>query len=477
MLRPEYLSELSGGSLQICDQLPASQHFKPSTVIQPTRWPASIRCQFNPTEHSTAYMPAAFFIVLAVQFISTVADNALLIVAIARLIEQSADAWLIPILKLSFTLFYVLLAPLVGPLADAFPKGRVMVWANFLKICAVTLLLTGLDPVLALACAGFGAAFYAPAKYGLITELLPANDLVKANGYFEGTTVSAVLLGTALGGVLVSPLMPVLSLPVNMPFWAGSNTTLIAGMLFLLILYSMATLMNFGIRDSGVRYASHAIHPLILMRRFFKENLMLWRDPLGGLSMSVTTLLWGVGATLQLIVLRWAIESLGLALNQAAYLQGITAVGVIFGAILASRCVSLLDAPRLLPLGLMLGLLVPLMLVVHSVYWAAVLLVLVGALAGYFVVPMNALLQYRGCTLLTAGRSIAVQGFNENAGMLIMLALYAGATATHAPLHVLIWCFSLLITLTMTRIYLGQRKIASIPIRIELPRNPTRKLS
>jgi MFS family permease len=416
-------------------------------------------------------MPAAFFIVLAVQFISTVADNALLIVAIARLIEQSADAWLIPILKLGFTLFYVLLAPLVGPLADAFPKGRVMVWANFLKVCSVTLLLAGTDPALALACAGFGAAFYAPAKYGLITELLASKDLVKANGYFEGTTVSAVLLGTALGGILVSPVMPVL----NLYFWSGTSTTLIAGMLCLLILYSTATLMNFGIKDSGARYTSHVIQPMILIRRFYQENQLLWRDPLGGLSMSVTTLLWGVGATLQLIVLRWAIESLGLALNQAAYLQGITAVGVIIGAVLASRRVTLIDAPRLLPLGLMLGLMAPFMLVVHSVYWAAALLVLVGALAGYFVVPMNALLQYRGCTLLTAGRSIAVQGFNENAGMLVMLALYAGATATHAPLQVLIWCFALLITLTMTRIYLGHRKLHPSPTglrcRVAQPKN------
>jgi MFS family permease len=383
-------------------------------------------------------------------------------------------AWVIPILKLSFTLFYVLLAPLVGPLADAFPKGRVMVWANFLKVCAVTLLLTGVDPVLALACAGFGAAIYAPAKYGLITELLDAKDLVKANGYFEGITVSAVLLGTALGGILVSPVMPVLDLPLQTPYWANTSTTLIAGMLCLLGIYSTATLMNFGIKDSGARYLPHDIHPVLLIRRFFQENRVLWRDPLGGLSMSVTTLLWGVGATLQLIVLRWAIESLGLALNQAAYLQGITAVGVVIGAILASRSVTLMEAPRLLPLGLILGLMVPLMLAVHSVYWAAVLLVLVGALAGYFVVPMNALLQYRGCTLLTAGRSIAVQGFNENAGMLVMLALYAVATATHAPLHILIWCFAVMVTLTMSAIYLAHRKLPSIICRVELPCTPSR---
>lgn len=403
-------------------------------------------------------MPYTFFIVIAVQFISTVADNAFLIVAIARVIELSAAAWVIPILKLSFTLFYVLLAPWVGPLADAFAKGRVMVWANFLKVCAVVLLLAGIDPILALGCAGLGAAIYAPAKYGLITELLPATDLVRANGYFEGTTVSAVLLGTAIGGMLVSPLMPTISMSTSV-FGTGENdTSLMAGMLCLLGLYSIATMLNFAVRDSGARYPKHGIHPVILTKRFFQENRLLWCDSLGGMSMAVTTLLWGVGATLQLIVLRWAIESLGLALNQAAYLQGISALGVIIGAILASRYVTLVQAPKLLPLGLVLGLMVPMMLAVHSVYWAAVLLVSVGVLAGYFVVPMNALLQYRGCNLLTAGRSIAVQGFNENAGMLVMLSMYAVVTATDVSLEVLIWCFGLLITLTMAAILFTQRR-------------------
>lgn len=403
-------------------------------------------------------MPRTFFLVLAVQFLSTIADNAFLIVAIARVIEQSAAAWIIPVLKLSFTLFYVLLAPFVGPLADSFPKGRVMLWANFLKVCAVLLLLGGIDPVLALACGGLGAAIYAPAKYGLITELLPAEELVRANGFFEGTTVSAVILGTALGGVLISSVMPRWDVSASISLLGGTSTALMAGMLSLLGLYSVATLLSLGVGDIGVRYPGHSIHPVALIKRFVKENKLLWRDPLGGLSMAVTTLLWGVGATLQLIVLRWASESLGLSLTQAAYLQGVTAVGVIAGAILASRYVRLVRAPQLLPLGLVLGLLVPVMLTVHSVLGAALLLMLIGALAGYFVVPMNALLQHRGCTLLTAGRSVAVQGFNENAGMLVMLVLYAVATATQANLSVLIACFGVLVTVTMVLILIFQRQ-------------------
>lgn len=411
-------------------------------------------------------MPRNFYYLLAVQFISTLADNAFLIVAIARVIELASADWMIPILKLSFIMFYVLLAPFVGPLSDAIPKGRVMLIANFLKVCAVFLMLAGLDPVLAIAIAGLGAAMYAPAKYGLITEMLHANDLVKANGFFEGTTVSAVILGTALGGFLVSSLMNQFSIPFGI--WPLDNitTNLTVGMLSLLVLNGLATLLSFSISDSGARYPSHSFHPVLLFQQFFRENSTLWRDPLGGLSMLVTTLLWGVGATLQLIVLRWANESLGLPLEQAAYLQGITAVGVIAGAIMASRFVTLSSAVTLLPLGVAIGLLIPVMLAVDSVLGASILLIIVGSLAGYFVVPMNALLQHRGCCLLTAGRSIAVQGFNENAGMLVMLAIYAAATATQFSLAALIWSFAAMVTLGMAAIYLEQ-KMRTIPGLLE----------
>lgn len=404
-------------------------------------------------------MPRAFYVLLAVQFVSTLADNAFLIVAIARVMELAEADWRIPLLKIGFTLFYVLLAPLVGPLADAFRKGRVMVLSNAFKVVAMGLLLYGVDPLVAIVVAGWGAALYAPAKYGLMTELLPPADLVRANGFFEGATVCAVIFGTVLGGVLISPLLPVLQ---GAQLWGGASetgTALLAGMLVLLALNSVAMLVCFAIPDSGARYDPHSILPRALAVRFWRENILLWRDAVGGMSMSVTTLLWGVGATLQLVVLRWANEALGLPLDQAAYLQGVTAFGVVAGAIAASRFVALERAVHLLPLGLLLGLVIPLMLCVESIAMAAVLMVVVGAMAGFFVVPMNALLQHRGYTLLTAGRSIAVQGFNENAGMLVMLAVYAGATALQLQLSTLVWGFGALVTLGMVLVcaaYRGQ---------------------
>lgn len=404
-------------------------------------------------------MPRAFFLLLGVQSLSTLADNAFLIVAIARVMELSGPAWLIPLLKISFTLFYVLLAPFVGPLADAFPKGRVMLLANALKVAAMLLLLSGCNPVLAIGLAGFGSAIYAPAKYGLITELLPARDLVRANGFFESATVCAVILGTVLGGLLVSPWMPRMGLPFPPLVVDLQPTALAAGMLVLLAMNALAMFMSLAVVDSGARYDAHSIHPKALIKRFVQENGVLWRDALGGLSMSVTTLLWGVGATLQLIVLRWAHEALGLPLAQAAYLQGVTAVGVVAGAVLASRFVGLAQAQRLLPIGVVMGLLLPLLLCISSPWTAALLLMLVGGLAGFFVVPMNALLQHRGCTLLTAGRSIAVQGFNENAGMLLMLGAYAGAIALDLSLTLLIGGFAVLVTVGMLLMWAAQFRL------------------
>lgn len=404
-------------------------------------------------------MPRSFSLLLAVQFFSTVADNAFLILAIARVIELAADDWVVPALKISFTVFYVVLAPFVGTLADTFSKGRVMLVANVLKVGAITLLLTGFEPIVAIALAGLGAAIYAPAKYGLITELLPSKLLVRANGLFEGATVCAVILGTALGGLLVSPLMPALMMPSSLSWLLASSTALLPGMVVILGLNLFATLLTLGIADSGARYDFHSMNPARVIRRFVRENAILWRDPLGGLSMAVTTLLWGVGATLQLIVLRWAHEALQLSLTQAAYLQGVTAVGVISGAMWASRRMTLVRATRLLPLGVLLGLLLPVMLYVYSIPAAIALLVLVGGLAGFFVVPMNALLQHRGCRLLTAGRSIAVQGFNENAGILFMLAIYALSVACGLALDALIWGFAGLITLTMGALLVSQFRL------------------
>ncbi|MBL8348308.1 MAG: lysophospholipid transporter LplT [Rubrivivax sp.] len=390
-------------------------------------------------------MPRGFHTLLSAQFFSALADNALLIVTIALLQRSGMASWWAPLLKVGFTLSYVVLAPVVGPLADAGPKGRLMAWMNGLKIIGALALLGGLHPVLAFTVVGLGAAAYAPAKYGLVTELVQPAQLVTANGWLEVSVVSAVLLGTGLGGVLVSG-----------P-WLGWTGGLEASIVAVLGLYGLAAALNFGVPDSGARYAPAAIHPMALTRDFLAANRTLWRDLEGGLSLAVTTLLWGVGATLQFVVLRWATEVLGLTLDRAAYLQAAVAVGVIVGAAAAGRWLHLAKARRMLGLGVVLGLTLPLVACVSDVALATLLLALTGAVSGLLVVPLNALLQHRGCQLLSAGRSIAVQGYNENASILLMLAVYTGLLALQVPVAVMMWGLGLGVAAAMTGLMLRDR--------------------
>jgi MFS transporter, LPLT family, lysophospholipid transporter len=382
-------------------------------------------------------LPRGFGTVVAAQFASALADNALLIVAIAWLIETGRPGWWAPLLKFAFTVSYVVLAPVVGPLADAFPKGRLMACMNGVKIVGLGLLAAGFNPLLAFAVIGFGAATYAPAKYGLVTEMARPEQLVAANAWLEVSVVCAALLGTVLGGLLVSPLAAQATLGLGCPQFLPAQVSpcgpLPLAIAVVLMLYAKASVLNFWVLDSGARYARRSIHPIALVRDFGGACVTLWRDPLGGLSLAVTTVFWGFGATLQFAVLRWAGESLGLSLDQAAYLQAAVAVGVVAGAAVAGRSFALSEAARALPLGILLGVLVPVVAVMPSLGWALPLLVLVGAVGGLLVVPMNALLQHRGFRLLTAGRSIAVQGFHENASVLLMLALYAGLLAAEVP--------------------------------------------
>ncbi len=396
---------------------------------------ASRRCSTRPS------LPRGFGLVISAQFASALADNALLIVAIALLTQQGWPAWWAPLLKFGFMLAYVLLAPWVGPLADAFAKGRVMAAMNLVKIAGLALLALGLHPVAALAVVGLGAAAYAPAKYGLVTELAEPEALVAANGWIEISVVSAALLGAVLGGLLVSPLWLGSSLATLCDGFELPADKLTGSLAALLLIYALSSLLNAGIPDSGQRQRSAAHDPATLLREFRAANRTLWRDCEGGLSLAATTLFWGVGATLQFAVLRWAGESLQLPLSEAAYLQAAVAVGVIAGAGAAGRWLALHQARRGLWAGVVLGLLMPVVAQVGDVALAAGVLALVGAVGGAMVVPLNALLQHRGAVLLSAGRSIAVQGFNENLSVLGMLAAYAGCEAAGVPIG---WTLSVL---------------------------------
>lgn len=409
-------------------------------------------------------MPAGFYLIIAAQFASALADNALLIVAIARLQELGLPAWWAPMLKFMFTLSYVIFAPWVGPLADSMPKARLMAWMNALKFVGVAMLLLGAHPLLSFGVVGLAAAAYAPAKYGLITETVQARQLVAANGWIEVSIVCAVLLGTVAGGVLVSPWLTGSGASsgtadaLRSLLSSRQATSLALPLVCLLALYGVAGALNLGIPDSGKRYAHAWAGPRQMLRTFAAGNRLLWRDRQGGVSLAVTTLFWGAGASLQFIVLRWAQEALSLRLDRAAYLQGVVALGVVAGAALAGRWIAIERATRVLPLGVAMGVLVPCMAAVHAMPVAVPLLALIGACAGFFVVPMNALLQDRGCRLLTAGRSIAVQGFNENLSILAMLAAYAALVASDVPIKGVMVLLGLLVAGVMGLLLVRDRR-------------------
>jgi MFS family permease len=369
-------------------------------------------------------MPKGFYFLIGAQFASGLADNALLILGIYFLNEQGYPGWWAPLLKFSLTLAYVLLACVVGPLADAFPKSRLMACMNALKMVGVLLLLAGVHPLFAFAVIGLAASVYAPAKYGLATEAVPARWLVRANAWIEVSMVLSVIFGIALGGALTG-----LS-EVSAPRVFAVATQTGPAMAVVIGVYLTAAVLNVGLSPMDKR---EAIAPLtwhaVRIGTFWKSNQKLWRDPLGGVSLYVTTLYWGVGAVMQFAVLLWAQGSLGVTLKVGAYLQALVAVGVILGAYMAGRSFKLHSARQALPWGLWLAVLLPLMVTISNLWLAIALLLCVGVAGGMLLVPMNALLQHRGIQVLSSGRSIAVQGFNENLCVLLMLAGYSALLA------------------------------------------------
>ncbi len=398
-------------------------------------------------------MPASFLLLLAAQFASALADNALLIVTIDLLQQRAMPGWLAPMLKVAFIAAYVLLAPFVGPLADSFPKAKLMAWMNGVKICGVVALVLGAHPVAAFLVVGLGAAAYAPAKYGLATELVRPDQLVAANAWIETAAVCAVLLGTGLGGLLVSPWL----LGHAGAWVSDAFDPVLPSLLILLGVYLLAGALNLGVPDSGVRHDIASLHPRAMLRDFVQSNRRLWGDHDGGLSLAVTTIFWGVGATLQFAVLRWARETMHLALDRAAFVQAAVAVGVIAGAVAAGRWVPLVHARRMLLAGVVFGLLMIVVAFTTQLAVAVALLIVVGAVGGLMVVPLNALLQDRGNALLSAGRSIAVQGGNENASVLVCLAVYSALVAADVPLVVLMAGLGVGVAAALAALMLRQR--------------------
>ncbi|ROH84091.1 lysophospholipid transporter LplT [Pseudomethylobacillus aquaticus] len=386
-------------------------------------------------------MNLGFYTILLAQFLSALADNALLFAAIALLQAQHAPDWHTPLLLQFFVISYIVLAPFVGAIADAFPKGRVMFVSNSIKFVGGIAMLLGMPPLYAYGIVGIGAAAYSPAKYGILTEYLPPHALVKANGWMEGSTVMAIILGAIVGGKM-----------------AAANPE--QAVLLITLLYVVAAVFNYFIPRLPIDHKPPKKNPLFMIADFWHSCKVLWRDPQGQVSLAVTTLFWGAGATLRLVVLAWAGVALMFDIEQATQLIAIVAVGIAIGSVIAARWITLEQSTRVLPAGIIMGMLVIAMAAIHDWRAAGVLLFAVGVLSGYFVVPLNALLQHRGHLLIGAGHSIAVQNFNENLGILIMIGIYTLMLKAEMHINLIVVIFGLFVMLSMTAITrLYRRKV------------------
>jgi MFS family permease len=378
-------------------------------------------------------MCKGFYTLLTAQFLSALADNALLFAAIALLAQINSPDWHTPLLQQFFVISYIVLAPFVGSFADALPKGRVMFIANAIKFIGSLAMLLGMPPLYAYGIVGIGAAAYSPAKYGILTELLPPEKLVSANGWMEGSTVIAIILGALIGGILAS----------HDPSFA---------MIIITLLYMVAAIFNIYIPKLPIDHKLPKKNPVFMLYDFWHSFKALWVDTRGQVSLAVTTLFWGAGATLRLVVIAWAASALNFGLEQATQLMAILAVGIAVGSVVAARYIKLEHSTKVLPAGIIMGLLVVAMAFVQHWQLAVALLFVIGALAGFFVVPLNALLQHRGHELIGAGHSIAVQNFNEHIGILLMLGAYLLMVKAEISINIIVIVFGVFVSLCMMAI-------------------------
>jgi MFS family permease len=376
-------------------------------------------------------MTKGFYVLLAAQFLSALADNALLFAAIALLQEMQSPNWHKPLLLQFFVISYIVLAPFVGSFADALPKGRVMLISNGIKFFGSLAMLFGMPPLYAYGIVGIGAAAYSPAKYGILTELLPPSKLVSANGWMEGSTVIAIILGAIFGGHL-----------------ASINTQM--AMIVITSLYLVAAAFNTFIPKLPIEHEMKNKNPICMMIDFYKSFFTLWRDPQGQVSLAVTTLFWGAGATLRLVVIAWAGIALGFGLDLATQLTAWVALGIALGSVIAARYISLENSIKVMPAGILMGFFVIIMVFIKEWHLAAGLLFGIGVLSGFFVVPLNALLQHRGHLLIGAGHSIAVQNFNENLGILLVSGAYTLMVKANIHINHIVVIFGLFVILSMT---------------------------
>lgn len=377
--------------------------------------------------------------VIAAQFLSAFGDNALLFATLAVLKQQVYPDWSQPVLQMVFVATYIILAPFVGQAADSFAKGRVMMFANGLKLLGALAICFGFNPFIGYSLVGVGAAAYSPAKYGILGEITNGETLVKANGLMESSTIAAILVGSIAGGVL-------------------ADWNLLAALIACVVAYGLAVAANLLIPRLAAARPGQTWHPVQMSASFFRACRILWRDGETRFSLVGTSLFWGAGVTLRFLLVLWVPVALGITDNKTpTLLNAMVAIGIVVGAIAAARMVTLNTVGRCMPAGVLIGVAVVLFSLQHTAVGACALLMVIGILGGFFVVPLNALLQMRGKENVGAGNAIAVQNLGENSAMLLMLGIYSVVIKLGAPPVTTGIGFGALFALAISRLWFIRR--------------------
>jgi LPLT family lysophospholipid transporter-like MFS transporter len=378
--------------------------------------------------------------VTAAQFLSAFGDNALLFATLAVLKQQFYPDWSQPVLQMVFVGAYILFAPFVGQVADSFAKGRVMMLANSMKLVGAAVIAVGLNPFVGYTLVGIGAAAYSPAKYGILGELTTGDRLVKANGLMESSTIAAILLGSVAGGVL-------------------ADWNLTAALVVCALVYGGAVIANIFIPKLAAARPGQSWRFKPMTHSFFFACRSLWRSGETRFSLVGTSLFWGAGVTLRFLLVLWVPVALGITDNATpTYLNAMVAVGIVVGAGAAAKLVTLETVARCMPAGILIGVGVLIFALQHALLPSYALLVLIGLLGGFFVVPLNALLQERGKHTVGAGNAIAVQNLGENTAMLLMLGLFSLAVKTGASIVGIGIGFGAVFALAISALWLWQIK-------------------
>jgi LPLT family lysophospholipid transporter-like MFS transporter len=382
------------------------------------------------------------FATLGAQFLSAFGDNALLFAALALVRQESYPAWSGPLLQAFFVGAYILLAPFVGVFADARPKGSVMVYANLLKCVGGLGLCLHVNPFVSYALVGAGAAANSPAKYGILSELVVQAQLVKANSLLEASTIAAILLGAIAGGKLTD--------------WSieGALTVITA-------CYAAAALSAILVPRirRAVRVINYSVIPIV--KSFASKTRSLLKSRNARVAVIGTSLFWGAGAALRFLVIAWVPVALKVTNNSLpGFLTGMVAAGIVVGAALAARFVQLRHVDRALPAGILIGFGVCLLPLVSTQPFAFVVMAFVGICSGFFVVPLDALLQREGNGGVGAGAAIAIQNMFENLSMLALVSGYSAAVFLETPVNGIAIGVGAFIALSMTALTLTRLKSA-----------------